>query len=108
MHEDDMPPNDLPGLSEKEYLILNLLIGSPAPMYGLAMVEQSDGKLKRGTIYTTLNRLEEKGYITSKREEAEAGLQPRRLYKPTGQGVKVFRAIESTGGRKWLKEAFAS
>lgn len=99
---------DIPSLSEKEFLIMNLLIGSPRLMYGLQLVEQSEGKLKRGTIYVTLNRLEEKGYVESKKEEAESGVvTPRRLYKATGLGVKVFNAIASAGGKAWLKEALA-
>lgn len=102
-----MPPNELPRLSEKEFIILNLLVGARNPMYGLELVDKSDGVLKRGTIYTTLNRLEEKGYVSSKREEEQAGLQPRRLYKATGLGVQVFRALANAGGRAWLKEALA-
>lgn len=96
------------GLSQKEFVILNLLVGAREPMYGLDLVEKSDGALKRGTVYTTLNRLEEKGYIESKREEEKPGMQPRRQYKATGAGVKVFRVAQEAGGRAWLKEAFAS
>jgi PadR family transcriptional regulator PadR len=103
-----MPPNDLPSLSRKEYLIMNLLVGSRRPKYGLELVDESNGELKRGTIYVTLNRLEEKGYVTSKKEPEAPGIaSPRRLYKPTGLGEKVFRALESAGGRAWLKEVFA-
>ena len=87
---------------------MNLLIGSRSPMYGLEMVDRSDGKLKRGTIYVTLGRLEEKGYVESKREAAAPGIaQPRRMYKATGEGVRVFRAISAAGGSTWLRESFA-
>lgn len=104
-----MSDNALPGLSKKEFIAMNLLVGALRPLYGLQMVEQSKGELKRGTIYVTLNRLQEKGYITSTKEREQPGIaQPRRLYKATGQGVKVFRALESTGGRAWLKKALAS
>lgn len=103
-----MPENDLPSLSGKEYLIMNLLISSREPMYGLSLVEKSDGALKRGTVYVTLSRLEEKGYISSKREEERPGVaMPRRLYRPTGQGAKVFNALSSVGGRAWLREVMA-
>jgi PadR family transcriptional regulator, regulatory protein PadR len=103
-----MPPNDLPSLSRKEYLIMNLLVGSRRPRYGLELVDESNGELKRGTIYVTLNRLEEKGYVTSKKESEAPGIaSPRRMYKVTGQGERVFRALESAGGRAWLKEVFA-
>ena len=103
-----MLATNLPSLSRKEYLIMNLLIGSRRPKYGLEMVDESNGELKRGTIYVTLNRLEEKGYVASKKEaEAPGVASPRRMYKATGEGEKVFRALESAGGRAWLKEVFA-
>jgi PadR family transcriptional regulator PadR len=102
-----MARNELPELTRKEFVAMNLLVGAPKPMYGLQMVEASDGELKRGTVYVTLNRLEEKGYITSRKEAERPGIaQPRRLYKATGLGVKVFQAIAAS--RASLKEAFAS
>lgn len=104
-----MPQCDVPGLSQKEFLIMHLLVGSTSTMYGLQLVEQSEGELKRGTIYVTLNRLEEKGYVSSRREDAQPGIAtPRRLYKATGLGAKVFKALAAAGGRTWLKEVFAS
>jgi len=103
-----MPPHDVPGLAAKEFVAMNLLVGATRPKYGLQLVEESDGALKRGTIYVTLNRLEEKGYVESKREDAAPGIAtPRRLYKATGLGVQVYRALEKAGGRAWLKEALA-
>src|SRR5687767_470787 len=55
----------LPRLSPKELLILELLVGHD-DMYGLAMVTASRRRLKRGTVYVTLGRMEEKGYIASR------------------------------------------
>jgi DNA-binding PadR family transcriptional regulator len=34
-------------------------------MYGLEMVRASSGKLKRGSIYVTLTRMEDKTRVTS-------------------------------------------
>lgn len=100
--------SDIPRLSKTEYLIMNLLISEGGKSYGLELVKRSDGALKRGTIYVVLGRLEERGYVESKLEEHKPGVaQPRRLYKPTGAGVKVFRALESAGGRAWLREVYA-
>src|SRR5262245_53687708 len=108
MHEGNMTDNELPELARKEFIAMSLLVASPKEMYGLQMVEASGGELKRGTVYVTLNRLEEKGYIKSRKEQAEPGIaQPRRLYKATGIGVRVFRAVDA-GRRATLKEAFAS
>jgi PadR family transcriptional regulator PadR len=50
--------------------------------------------LKRGTVYVTLGRMEEKGFITSRQEDAPpaAGGLPRRVYEPTPLGRQVCRA----------------
>ncbi len=103
---------DIPRLSPTEFLIMHLLVSARGEKYGLQLVEESNGKLKRGTIYVTLGRLEDRGYISSRREaedpDAASPRSPRRLYKPTGLGAKVFRAIEGAGGRAWIRrEVFA-
>ena len=59
-------------LPKKERLILELLV-SGGPMYGLQLVEQSDGALKRGTVYVTLGRMEAKGLVESRQEELPPG-----------------------------------
>jgi DNA-binding PadR family transcriptional regulator len=51
---------DIPRLSGKEFAILNLLVTN-GEMYGLEMVRALPSTLKRGTIYVTLSRMEEKG-----------------------------------------------
>ena len=102
-----MPPEPLPELTRKEYLAMNLLAGASKPLYGLQMVELSGGELKRGTVYVTLNRLEDKRYVTSEKEDEQPGIaQPRRLYKATGLGVKVYKAVAAS--RASLKKAFSS
>lgn len=89
--------NQLPSLSRKEQLVLSLLLSEGLrEMFGLEMVEASGGDLKRGTIYVTLQRMEEKGFIESRlepRTEPEIGI-PRRLYKATGHGQRVFQAYQ--------------
>jgi PadR family transcriptional regulator PadR len=82
-----------PRLSAKESLILELLIQG-ASMYGLQLVAASKRRLKRGTVYVTLGRMEDKGYITSRLEAAppEIGGMPRRLYQPTALGRRVLAA----------------
>ena len=79
-------------LSTKESLILELLVQKQG-MYGLQLVAASGGLLKRGTVYVTLGRMEEKGYIASRLEDppAEAGGMPRRLYQPTTLGRRVLK-----------------
>jgi PadR family transcriptional regulator, regulatory protein PadR len=88
-------------LSEKESLILELLSHSEH-MYGLQLVAASRRRLKRGTVYVTLGRMEEKGYITSRLEDppSKAGGLPRRVYQPTALGRRVLKAW--TGGARLL------
>jgi PadR family transcriptional regulator PadR len=95
-----MKPARLPSLSPKETLILELLIGAKE-MYGLELVAASDGALKRGTIYVTLGRMEEKGYVSSRLESAPpaAGGLPRRIYAATVLGRQVFAAWTAAASR---------
>lgn len=85
----------IPRLSEKEYLILDLL-RSGVERFGLEMVKESDGSLKRGTIYVTLNRMVEKGYLTSRHEKSpkDPGM-PRRRYMITGEGARALRVADA-------------
>ena len=80
-------------LSVKESLILDLLT-ERGELYGLQLVATSRRKLKRGTVYVTLGRMEQKGYITSRLEDAPAnvGGMPRRLYQATSLGRRVLAA----------------
>ena len=86
---------DIPRLSATERLIVELLAGNE--MFGLQLVEQSGGALKRGTVYVTLGRMRDKGFVESRTEKqapAAIGL-PRRLYRPTAYGLRVLRAWEA-------------
>ena len=81
----------VPILTDIEVLILDLIITEGGEMYGWDMVEKSGGELKLGSLYTTLNRMEDKGYIKSRKEKQRQGARglPRRMYLPTGYGKKV-------------------
>lgn len=83
----------VPTLPAKERLILELLV-STGPMFGLQMVEASRGTLKRGTVYVTLGRMEQKGFVASEQEPRPAGAigLPRRIYRPTGLGERALKA----------------
>jgi PadR family transcriptional regulator PadR len=80
-------------LPPKERLILELLVGA-GTMFGLQLVDASQGRLKRGTVYVTLKRMETKGLVESKQEAPVPGAigLPRRLYEPTAHGKRVLAA----------------
>jgi PadR family transcriptional regulator, regulatory protein PadR len=80
-------------LSAKESLILELLVEG-GELYGLQLVAASRRRLKRGTVYVTLGRMEKKRLIRSRLEAPppEAGGMPRRVYSPTADGRRVLAA----------------
>lgn len=81
-----------PRLTGIESLILELLIDKP-DQYGLELVAGSHRRLKRGTVYVTLGRMEEKGLVESAPEPPPEGAGPsRRIYRPTALGIRVFQA----------------
>ena len=88
-----MATGSVPSLPRIERVILELLV-SKGEMFGLQLVEASGGRLKRGSVYVTLGRLEQKGFIESQQEEQPPGAigLPRRLYRPTALGARALRA----------------
>ena len=96
----------IPTLSGKEHVILELL-GKSREMYGLELVAGSKRRLKRGTVYVTLGRMEEKGYITSRAEESSPshGGPPRRLYRATPYGRELLSMLASARRRLSLRFA---
>jgi PadR family transcriptional regulator, regulatory protein PadR len=86
----------LPKFSATERLIIELLVEHDE-LFGLRMVELSRGALKRGTVYVTLGRMQEKGYLESRQEPLPAGAigLPRRLYRPTGFALRALAAWQA-------------
>ncbi|MFM8534381.1 MAG: hypothetical protein ACKOEC_12485 [Acidimicrobiia bacterium] len=83
----------LPKLSGTERIIIELL-SEHQELFGLQMVGLSAGALKRGTVYVTLGRMQEKGYLESRQEPLPDGAigLPRRLYRPTGLALRILAA----------------
>jgi DNA-binding PadR family transcriptional regulator len=80
-------------LPQSERVILELLVRT-GPTYGLDLVNASRGRLKRGGIYVTLGRMEEKGLVTSR--PADGG---RRQYRPTALGERALLAAKVFAGQ---------
>jgi DNA-binding PadR family transcriptional regulator len=79
-------------LSSLELLILQML-SDRGSTYGLDLVAQSRGRLKRGSVYVTLGRMEEKGMVTSRLDERPGEGPPRRLYEPTAMGLRALTVV---------------
>jgi DNA-binding PadR family transcriptional regulator len=80
-------------LPASEHLILTILTARGAS-YGLELVHASRGRLKRGGIYVTLGRMEEKGLVTSGKADADG----RRRYRPTALGERALLAARAFAG----------
>ena len=83
--------------SSKEIVVLRLLRDAPSSgMYGLELVNESDGLLGRASIYVILSRMEEKGLVKSRTPQSDGhpGL-PRPRYRITALGQKGLQATEA-------------
>lgn len=88
-------------LSKTEALILQLMSENGfREVYGLELLRLSNGGIKRGTVYTTLQRMEDKGFVTSRQEDKPDDVSgiARRMYEITGAGQRALQASELMGG----------
>lgn len=85
----------MPSLSRLDWHILGLLAqAGSSPMYGLDMVRRSR-KLKRGTIYVNLAKLQKLGLVDVQRTDS-SGLRgrPRNQYRLAAKGARLIAAEE--------------
>lgn len=86
----DAPPR----LNSTEVRILQQL--AERPKYGLELVNDSDGELKRSVVYVILSRMKTKGLVASRNiptPDGESG-PPRREYRVTALGQRALAAHE--------------
>jgi DNA-binding PadR family transcriptional regulator len=81
--------------SATEVFILQLLL-QHGELYGLQLVELSGGKLKRGTVYVTLARMQDKHLVrcSADREPAAHAGMPRPRYRISALGSRALEAVE--------------
>jgi PadR family transcriptional regulator, regulatory protein PadR len=84
---------DIPHLSRKEFVILDLLI-KDGEMFGLQLTRLAPARLPVGTVYVTLQRMSKKGFVTSRLVEDPAGGPSRRMYRVTARGYRMFTALQ--------------
>lgn len=101
-------------IGEFEYLILTAAAGLGDEAYGAAIraeIEAATGqKCSIGALYTTMDRLEAKGWLQSWMGEATAqrGGRSKRMVRVTGEGVKAAKAFYETVARISRGAAWAS
>jgi PadR family transcriptional regulator PadR len=99
------------GEFEQMLLLAVLRLGDDA--YGVRITEELEERVgrrvSRGSVYVTLDRMEEKGWIVSRAEPAgsERGGRPRRVVSVTADGRAELRKSREALLRLWdgLEEA---
>ena len=90
-----MPPSRFLGEFEQMLLLAILQTGESANALGIRQeLERSAGRtVSKGAFYTTLDRLEGKGFLawTSRRVEGERGGLPQRHFRVTPEGIAELR-----------------
>lgn len=93
------------GEFEQQLLLVILRLGDEAygPEIGRELERRAGRRVSRGALYTTLDRLEDKGLVrwrTVPGTEARDGL-PRRLYAATAAGITAVKAAREVVRRLW-------
>ncbi|MDP2034177.1 MAG: PadR family transcriptional regulator [Polaromonas sp.] len=74
--------------SPTETLVLSLLADSPQGAFGSELMHKSEGRLKRGSVYALLAKLEKAGFVKGTEiPPTDALLLPRTKYKITAAGT---------------------
>ena len=86
----------LPERGWVQFLLLLAINEKPSHAYQLSEILEERGlvrkdRFKTGSLYTILNRMEEKELLTSIQEESEEG-RPRRVYSITETGKNSLQA----------------
>ena len=100
-----MAKRDALGGFELQVLLAIMRLGEDA--YGVPIADTieaaRDREVAAGSIYTTLDRLERKGLVTSRLGEAtpERGGRAKTYFRITGKGVRAVRQAQHTLVRLW-------
>lgn len=94
-------------LGEFEQVVLLALIRLRNNAYGVTIrreiAERTDRDVSVGAIYTTLDRLERKGFVSSYRGKPtpERGGRAKRFYKIEAPGERALQRTRDTMDRMW-------
>lgn len=96
-----------PPLGELEQLILLAVLRLGPDAYGLSIAReleaQAGRRLSRGALYTSLDRLEAKGFLRWRLEAGGPERQslPKRVYTVLPRGVSALRTSQQILRRMW-------
>ena len=94
-------------LGEFEQMVLLAVLQLRAEAYAVGILEELDERagrsVSRGSLYTTLERLEKKGLLEWTTEDGppERGGHPRRLFALTARGINALQESRQALSRLW-------
>jgi PadR family transcriptional regulator, regulatory protein PadR len=106
-----MSPTNLPPLGDFELLVLLAILRADGDAYGSTILrelhDRSGRAVSRGALYVTLDRLESKGYVSSRTGDPapSRGGRPRRYYAVRPTGLALLR--ESLDALKRMSDGLA-
>jgi PadR family transcriptional regulator PadR len=102
---------DLPPLGEFELLVLLAVLRGDGDAYGSTILQDLEVRtgrsISRGGLYVTLDRLETKGYVSSRTGDPapSRGGRPRRYYTVRATGLALLR--QSLDALRQMSEGLA-
>lgn len=106
-----MALRELPPLGDFELLVLLAILRADREAYGGSILRElqcrSGRRVARGAMYVTLDRLEAKGYVTSREGDPtpSRGGRPRRYYTVRSTGLALLR--RSLDGLRRMSEGLS-
>lgn len=105
-------PRTLPERGWIQFLLLRVLHESP--MHGYQLIESMEargyvqsGRFETGSVYTILNRMEKRGFLSSVKSVGETG-RIRRIYSLTEAGKEALKlGLEGVIHRKTIMDELA-
>ena len=102
-------------LGEFEYVLITTAAGLGEKAYGVAIRDEIEASIQRkcsmGALYTTIDRLETKGLLTTWMGEAttQRGGRSKRMVKVTAKGVQAAKSfydavLRVSRGASWATE----
>ncbi|OEJ99546.1 PadR family transcriptional regulator [Roseivirga misakiensis] len=94
-------------LGEFQEVVLLVILSLDDNAYGVTikqeMMEKVNRSISRGALHTALTRLEEKGFITSERGEAneDRGGRRKRYYTVTKTGIAALHGAKEMRDQLW-------
>jgi len=94
-------------LSNFELMVMLALVRLGDEAYGVPIAEEIEAHSRRdvavGSVYAALERLQSRGFVTSRVGEAtaERGGRAKRYFKITGKGLKVVQKTHQTLMSLW-------